>query len=302
MPLSIIIVTHNSGKLLEQCISKLLLSSIDIQIIISDNNSTDGSISSLQQAYSEYNNLIIHYNHANIGFAAANNAAYKYVDTQAKYTLFMNPDCLLDTDTLEKMCTVLDKYPQAALAGGLLCNLDGSEQRGGRRQIPNPWRSLMQSLYLDKIFPNSSWAASGNLLHQPLPKRPQYVDIVSGAFMLVSNLAIGQVGLWDDKYFLHCEDADWCMRFNQAGYKVLFVPQVKILHAKGESSMAKPIFVEWHKHKSMQRFYKKFFYKRYPKVFGWLITAAIWCRFLLVVLLVKTRLVSYARLMGKKSI
>ena len=77
--------------------------------------------------------------------------------------------------------------------------------------------------------------------------------------MLVTREAMQEVGEWDEGYFLHCEDLDWCMRFRQKGWKILFVPSSRIEHALGVCSKSRPIFVEWHKHKGMMRFYRKFF-------------------------------------------
>jgi GT2 family glycosyltransferase len=83
----------------------------------------------------------------------------------------------------------------------------------------------------------------------------------------------------DDNYFLHCEDLDWCMRFRQAGWKILFVPQVRVVHWKGFSSKANPVVVEYHKHCGMVRFYKKFFRHQYPGALMVLVVIAVWLRF-----------------------
>jgi hypothetical protein len=118
------------------------------------------------------------------------------------------------------------------------------------------------------------------LLGTPLPDRPVEVEAISGAFMLVRRSALEKVGPLDEGYFLHCEDLDWCMRFKQAGYQILFVPDVVVSHVKGGCSVNRPVFVEWHKHKGMIRFYRKFFRQRYPGVLMGLVFAAVWARFL----------------------
>jgi hypothetical protein len=91
--------------------------------------------------------------------------------------------------------------------------------------------------------------------------------------------AIESVGLWDEGYFLHCEDLDWCIRFRQSGWKILFVPDAPVVHHKGTCSRSRPIFVEWHKHKGMMRFYRKFFGKEYSSAFMWLVALGVWLRF-----------------------
>lgn len=120
-----------------------------------------------------------------------------------------------------------------------------------------------------------------HLHKQPLPDRAIEVEAISGACMLVKREAIDAVGLWDEGYFLHCEDLDWCMRFSQHGWKILFVPTARITHALGVCSRSRPIFVEWHKHKGMMRFYHKFFRHQYPGVLMGLVTIGVWLRFAL---------------------
>jgi hypothetical protein len=69
------------------------------------------------------------------------------------------------------------------------------------------------------------------------------------------------------------------MRFHQRGWQVLFVPGAKIIHQLGACSRARPVFVEWHKHKGMMRFYRKFFHQQYPGALMWLVAAGVWLRF-----------------------
>jgi GT2 family glycosyltransferase len=107
------------------------------------------------------------------------------------------------------------------------------------------------------------------------------VEAISGACMLVHRRAMAAVGPWDEGYFLHCEDLDWCMRFRQKGYRIMFVPDARIMHALGVCGRARPIFVEWHKHKGMMRFYRKFFRHQYPGILMRLVALGVWMRFAL---------------------
>ena len=97
--------------------------------------------------------------------------------------------------------------------------------------------------------------------------------------MFARREALATVGLMDDNYFLHCEDLDWCMRFRQAGWKILFVPQVRVVHWKGLSTKAHPVVCEYHKHYGMVRFYNKFFRHQYPGALMALVVLAVWLRF-----------------------
>ncbi|MBU2621341.1 MAG: hypothetical protein KKD92_03365 [Proteobacteria bacterium] len=82
--------------------------------------------------------------------------------------------------------------------------------------------------------------------------------------MLVRGRAVNEIGIMDECYFMHCEDLDWSMRFRQKGWKIFFIPGARVVHHKGVCSKSRPVFVEWHKHKGMLRFYNKFFRHQYP--------------------------------------
>jgi GT2 family glycosyltransferase len=176
------------------------------------------------------------------------------------------------------------------MVGGLLLNWDGTEQAGGRRAVPTPWRSFVRAFGLHRLadrWPNVFY--DFHLYKQPLPAKSLEVEAISGACMLVKRKALDDVGLWDEGYFLHCEDLDWCMRFRQKGWKILFVPAARINHALGACSRSRRVFVEWHKHKGMLRFYRKFFSQEYPGFMMWLVTAGVWLRFVMVTASIKLR-------------
>ena len=144
---------------------------------------------------------------------------------------------------------------------------------------------------ITRLFPNSSRFQNFES-HQVLPMDgPIEVDGISGAFMLVRPTAIEHVGALDEGYFLHCEDLDWFVRFRQAGWKILYVPDVEIVHHGGASSTRYPLRILWHKHKGMVRFYRKFFRHAYPLPLMWLVIATVWVRFLLLSGFVLLRLV-----------
>ena len=278
---SVIIVNFNSGSILHECVQRVLCSTVSVEIFIADNGSTDNSIALVKSEFKNLSNLHIIEIGSNLGFSTANNIALKL--TSGDYIVFINPDCLIEKNTLEQMILAASEYPNVGMAGCLILNMDGTEQSGCRRAIPTPIRSLFRVFRLQHFFPNIPFFQDFNLTGTPLPLKPICVDAISGAFMLVKRSALDIVGPLDSKYFLHCEDLDWCMRFTQAGLSILFVPHVVITHIKGSCSIQRPIFVEWHKHRGMVRFYQKFFLTNYPRPLYWLIKSAIWMRFLALV-------------------
>ncbi len=277
---SVVIVNYNAGQLLTECVRSVLQSTVPVETFISDNGSTDGSLEYLWKRHGADSRLKIVENNSNLGFAKANNVVLP--GATGKYLLFLNPDCIIETDTLEKMVRLLESNPEAGMAGCLITNLDGSEQTGCRRMVPTPWRTFVRILHLDKLFTGHPKFQSFILSKRPLPAGPINIEALSGAFMFVRREAMEQVGLLDDNYFMHCEDLDWCMRFRKAGWTILFAPDVKIVHIKGSCSHEKPFRVSWHKHKGMIRFYRKFFRHQYPSCLMWVVIASVLARFSLI--------------------
>ena len=276
LPISTIIVNYNAGAGLVNCIQSVL--DQVSEVILVDNASHDNSIALVEAHFANEQRMHIIRNHTNLGFAAACNIGARAA--RHPYWLFLNPDCICAEGSLAELYRVLTSTPNAGMVGGLLLNLDGSEQAGGRRLTPTPGRTLVSAFGLQRFA--KRWPqllVDFNLHQQPLPNAPISVEAISGACMLVKPEAVAEVGVWDDEYFLHCEDLDWCMRFVRAGWEILFIPTAPITHAQGVCSKSRPLFVEWHKHKGMTRFYLKFFRSSYSRPLLWLVVAAIWVRF-----------------------
>ena len=282
--LSTIIVNYNAGSLLRKCVDSLLACPLAIEIVVVDNASSDGSLDGLQ----DLSQVCVIRNPANIGFAAACNIGIQA--SSAPFLLFLNPDCFFQPAAIAPMLASLQSGERVGMVGGLLVNEDGTEQGGGRRAVPTPWRSFVRAFGLQRFA--NCWPKlfyDFHLHKQPLPDSPIEVEAISGACMLVKRDVMEDVGLWDEGYFLHCEDLDWCMRFRQKGWKILFVPDARISHALGASSQLRRVFVEWHKHKGMLRFYRKFFWHQYPGVLMGLVVAGVWLRFGLAVVYLTAR-------------
>ena len=275
--ISTIIVNYDAGEFLRSCVDSVLKCPLEIEIIVVDNASTDGSLDALLRLPC----VQIIKNPANIGFAAACNSGARVASAQ--FLLFLNPDCFFKPDTLVRLLEAMRVGERVGMVGGLLANLDGTEQAGGRRAIPTPWRSFVRAFGLARF--SDRWPRlffDFHLHKQPLPDHAIEVEAISGACMMVRREAMQDVGEWDEGYFLHCEDLDWCMRFRQKGWKILFVPSARVTHTLGACSRTRPIFVEWHKHKGMMRFYRKFFRHQYPSVLMALVAVGVWLRFGLV--------------------
>lgn len=276
---SLIIVNYNACDCIVACVSSAL-SQVD-EVIVVDNASSDDSLVQLEAAFPGDPRLKIVRNRENLGFATACNIGAE--PSTGSYLFFLNPDCVLMPDSVKHLMRVLADDPDVGMVGGLLVNPDGTEQAGGRRAIPTPWRSFVRAFGLSRLA--GRWPRlffDFHLHKQPLPTHPIEVEAISGACMLVRRAAMQDVGHWDEGYFLHCEDLDLSMTLRGKGWKIMFVPDARIVHAKGGCSRSRPIFVEWHKHRGMMRFYRKFFQHQYPGPVMWLVALGIWLRFGLV--------------------
>ncbi len=269
--LDIVILNFNAGNRVVDCVKSAVGIPAVQQILVADNGSTDGSLEKLHALAAQHPSIRIMENGENLGFAKGNNRALPFL--LAPYTLFLNPDTLITEEAVNRMLDHMEQHPDTGMAGPLILNEDGTEQRGCRRDDPTPARAL--KTFLGKRDSGINQTGS------PLPRSAQEVDAISGAFMLVRREALEDVGPMDEGYFLHCEDLDWCKRFRDKGWKVVFVPDAQVEHYKGGSSRGRPIRVEWHKHKGMVRYYRKFYKDQYPTTMMWLVYLAVWARFFL---------------------
>jgi GT2 family glycosyltransferase len=188
--LSTIIVNYNAGPLLRKCVDSLLACLLDIEIIVVDNASSDASLDELQ----DLSQVCVIRNPANVGFAAACNIGVQA--SSAPFLLFLNPDCFFQPDAIAPLLAGLQSGDRVGMVGGLLVNEDGTEQGGGRRAVPTPWRSLVRAFGLQRFA--NRWPKlfyDFHLHKQPLPDGPIEVEAISGACMLVKREVMADVGL-----------------------------------------------------------------------------------------------------------
>jgi GT2 family glycosyltransferase len=258
-------------------VRSVLASTVAVEVLVVDNASTDDSLADLERAVGDDPRVRVLRNDSNRGFAVGVNQGLAV--SRGPFVLLLNPDAVVEPDTIERMLESMREHPDAGLAGGLLLNPDGTEQSGARRSFPSLGRSFVRAFGLWRLGArgrNHDFVHAGD----PLPPGPVDVDAISGAFMLARRPALEQVGPMDEAYTLHCEDLDWCARFRQAGWRVLFVPHVTVVHEKGVSSRARPLFAHWHKHRGMIRFYRKFLAGHYPAPVRLFVIAGVALRFL----------------------
>ncbi len=269
MRLSVIIVNYNVRPFLENALVALRKSTegIDCEVIVVDNASDDGSVDMVNEKFPGVHLIV---NKANLGFAAANNVALRRV--QGDLVLLLNPDTLVQEDTMQVMIDFMDKNPEAGLAGCKILNPDGTLQLACRRSFPTPWVALSKIIGLSVLFPGSEVFGKYNLTYLD-PELTHEVDAVSGSFMIFRKKVIDQVGFLDEQFFMYGEDLDWCYRIKEAGWKIFYVPATKIIHYKGQSARRSDIDEVKVFYEAMKVFARKHFHRGY--FFDILITLGI---------------------------
>ena len=273
---SAVIVNFNAGEFLTVAVESLLAGEVrPMEIIVVDNASTDDSIGRLQAAVDDPR-LIVRHAGSNLGFAGACNVGIRM--SRGAAILLFNPDCRIYPGALAALIAELDADPAIGMVGPLIVNPDGSEQRGCRRDVPNPWQIFCVAFGLHRLMPRHPRFRTFNLAAEPLPDGPAAVPAISGACMLVARETIDRVGYLDASYFLHFEDIDWCMRLGAIGGQIVFVPGAVIEHTQGVCSRSRPIRVEYHKHRSLVRFLRQNFTGYYPSSFMAVVNVVVMLR------------------------
>jgi N-acetylglucosaminyl-diphospho-decaprenol L-rhamnosyltransferase len=271
---SVVTVTFRTGSALPEAVAAILAQPQVGELIVVNNGNPPAVLRWLSALAEDDGRVRVVSGHGNIGFAAGCNLGASLA--RKEYLLLLNPDCILPPGGLALLLQEGEAAGGSWLIGGRLLDRDGSEQSGGRRLLPTPWRALVEATRLYR-WPGLS-RHRVNAHQQPLPPATVPVPVISGACMLMPATAYRRCGGMDEGYFLHVEDVDFCLRFGKEGGEVLFCPHVSLLHYKG-SSAEKPTVVEWHKSKSLIRYFYRHFAGTYPPGFLSLVSAGILARF-----------------------
>ncbi len=239
-----IIVSYQSASTLDACLTRLRAAQDIAEIRVVDNNSDDGTLEIVQRHASADPRLHFIANPDNPGFAAANNQGV--ADSRAPWLAFINPDLMVDVDTLAQL------RQRGEALGDCLLGVEQVDEAGVpdaavRRRDPdfaamlrNPGQGAKLALPVDPT--------------QTL----QRVPALSGALLLMPRALFDRIGGWDAGYRLHAEDLDLCRRAREAGAVVAIANDLRVTHVRGVSSRSRPFFVEWHKHRGLWRYFRKF--------------------------------------------
>ena len=271
--IGVVVVSHRSIETIEACLSRLLAADGVEAVSVVDNASGDGTMAVVQRLALADPRLRFIANPDNPGFAVACNQGAAALAGR-RFTLpwlaFVNPDCLVERDTLSRLRAHAAEAG-GALVGADLVDEDGRRDGAARRRDPDFGR-MLAALATGRV---------GTRLDVPVERSDavQPVDAVSGALMLMPASLFERVGGFDTGYRLHAEDLDLCRRAREAGAPVLVANQVEAVHVRGVSSRSRPVFVEWHKHRGLWRYFTKFEASRRGVATRAAVFALTWARF-----------------------
>jgi len=269
--LSIIILNYNGQfwlkKLLPTLKSNYLKKSkYQVEVVVVDNDSSDNSVELVKK---DFKWVKLMESGRNGGFAFGNNVAIK--DNKARYVMLLNSDTefLKEGSNLDELIEYMDQNKKVAMISPRLELSDGNLDQASHRGEPTPWASLTYFTKLEKLFPKSKIFAQYHQGYKDLSEIHE-IDACSGAAMIIRNSAIKKVGMLDERFFMYAEDLDWCKRFRDAGYKIIFYPKVKVIHHKYKSgikssnkktaSVTQKFFYD-----TMLQYYDKHYKEQYPK-------------------------------------
>lgn len=239
--LSIIILNYNTKLITLEAVRSIETNypketaSGVFQIILTDNASPDGSLHMFREYKKTTKTKLFDVvdNGGNIGFAAGNNKGIPYA--KGNYILFLNPDTIVYPKTLTRMVEFMDKTPDAGVATCRVEIPSGAIDEASHRGFPTPWNAFTHFSGLEKLFPESRFFAGYTRGWEDLTKIHTIPSGV-GAFLLTRRSVGEKIGWWDEDYFFYGEDLQFCHDVWNAGYKIYYVPDVKILHLGGVSS------------------------------------------------------------------
>lgn len=277
--LSIIIVNYNTKNFLRQCLKSL---DPDKEIIVVDNNSSDGSPVMVAK---EFPQIKLIKNKENLGFAKANNIGIR--KSSGRYILFLNPDTIVQKNTLKTMIKFMDENPKVGAATCRVELVDGQLDQACHRGFPTAGNAFCYFSGLGKLFPKSKIFAGYSLTYLPLDKIHE-IDAAAGAFLIVRREVGESLNWFDEDYFWYGEDLDFCYRLKQKGWQIMFVPTTKIIHYKGVASGIKKHSQQISSAKKQTRikatkasievmriFFNKHYQKKYPRFVYWLVMSGI---------------------------
>lgn len=245
---SVVMVSYMTGPALQEAIRAVINDPAIFELILVDNGNTEPARQRLADYVVKHNRIRLLQGHGNIGFARGCNYGAK--QARGDYLLFLNPDAVIERGAAQKLAEAGGGRQRPWIAGGLLKDIFGREQRGARRGELTPLSAVVSFTPLHRL----GSVRSIHRENEPLPDGPENMPVVSGACLMMDRASFDILGGFDENYFLHVEDIDVCRRAWKAGGEVVFVPDAPAMHY-GSTSLARKQDVEWWKFHGFIRYF-----------------------------------------------
>ncbi len=234
--ISAIIVSWNACGFLRNCLNSIRKTAgfVVCEVVVVDNASTDGSPEMVEEEFPEVKLVRAG---ENLGFAKANNLGIRHAT--GSYLALVNSDVVIHPECLQRLLAFLKARKDVGLVGPKILGGDGCLQRTCRR-LPTVWNTLCRSIALDDVFGHYPLFSGREMRHWNHETEAP-VEVLSGCFWLARHEAVEDVGGLDERFFFYAEDVDWCKRFWDAGWKVIFFPEATATHFGGGSSANAPL-------------------------------------------------------------
>ncbi|SKC74772.1 hypothetical protein SAMN06296058_2434 [Pseudoxanthomonas indica] len=242
-----VVVTYESASTIEQCLQRLRAAHGVVEIRVVDNQSSDDTLDVVQRHAIADARVRFIANPDNPGFGVACNQGG--ITASAPWLAFVNPDCLVEVDTFTRMQALIPAGTRMLL-GADLVDEQGVRDGAARRHDPD-FAAMLAAVLRGRSPPSLDVPIDDAQSLQP-------VEAISGALMLMPRALFQHIGGFDEGYRLHAEDLDLCRRARAAGAQIAVANAVRVLHVRGVSSRSRPLFVEWHKHRGLWRYFRKF--------------------------------------------
>ncbi len=268
MQLSVVILNYNVKHFLELCIKSVqrAIASIDAEIIVVDNASTDGSKEMMEALFP---NIKYIYNEANYGFTVANNIGVKHA--KGEYICILNPDTIVGEDCFISILSTYQKLEKPGILGCKLIDGSGNFLPESKRGVPTPWVAFTKIAGLYKLFPKNLLFNQYYAQHIK-PTQIGETDTLVGAFMFMKKEHFTMVGGFDEGCFMYSDDVDLSYMIQKKGLKNYYIGNISTVHFKGESTDKNQTYITRFRD-AMLFFYKKHF--KVSKWFAWVMNIGI---------------------------
>jgi N-acetylglucosaminyl-diphospho-decaprenol L-rhamnosyltransferase len=260
--LSIVILNWNVRDLLERCLASIRPGRLCLETIVVDNASSDDSVAMVR---SKYPDAIVIANSTNRGFTGGNNQGI--ATSNGRYVLVLNPDTEIVDNALETLVAYLDAHAEVGALGPQLLNPDRSIQ-SSRRRFPTVKLAFFESTWLQGLAPRR-WLRRF-YMDDVSPEVTQEVDWLNGACTLFRRSTLDQVGVYDEQnFFMYSEELDLCRRVKEAGWKIAYLPEAKVIHYVGKSSEQAAAARHIHFQTSKIHYFRKYHGPSVARILRW---------------------------------